>query len=651
MNIVCKVSINNVANTGAKCFGLQKMMESLHSYTATIDTHGTLVKSGPLELVWTEVSIVLDSFCINCSSNSIAVRRVPHYLLYSIHRVDPVTLVLILKSHDIWRIQFQSPSETQRAHDRLTQLKSGISDSSRTFAFTTDLPELLGSEGWTIYDARREFARMGLPSSHWRLSELNSGFQYSQSMPQLLAMPASIQDIVAQNVGLFRGGNCMPYLSYYHRHSCAFIARSGQPLIGTKQRRSLEDEEYLRILFSNRPTTGSGDVALPCVVDARTKSNVATAKIRGGGTEADSTYLAMRTFYTTIENAMSIRDYYQKFMDAVRNLDTSTSSYLCDIAPWMKQVQSCIRPALFIARSVVEQGAPVLVHCDDGVDSTCIVVSLAKILIDPFYRTLRGFMILIEEDWIQSGFRFADRCRSSPVPESSILSLPLGASNVNDNAAPTLIFDSPLFVLFLDCVHQMWMQLPLEFEFNREFLCSLHQHSISCQFGTFLCNTPFEYREVQEHTTSLWSYYNSPHFRHHFQSALYSPAVTVLDNKTPVLPVTTNSRRLVIFSGFYDPWSPTAQLSKWSDSKFRVDINGPLELIGNQPADITVTENFHAVKMRAIQEEIADILGRRVEGSEVARDSVIASALCSLSLEANEERKTRDQNWDPLMNS
>ena len=38
--------------------------------------------------------------------------------------------------------------------------------------------------------------------------------------------------------------------------------------------------------------------------------------------------------------------------------------------------------------STLEEARPVLVHCSDGWDRTAQVVSLAKLIADPSYRTL-----------------------------------------------------------------------------------------------------------------------------------------------------------------------------------------------------------------------------------------------------------------------
>lgn len=46
-----------------------------------------------------------------------------------------------------------------------------------------------------------------------------------------------------------------------------------------------------------------------------------------------------------------------------------------------------------VLQAVAEEGASVLVHCSDGWDRTAQVCSVASLLLDPHYRTLKGFMV------------------------------------------------------------------------------------------------------------------------------------------------------------------------------------------------------------------------------------------------------------------
>jgi hypothetical protein len=53
--------------------------------------------------------------------------------------------------------------------------------------------------------------------------------------------------------------------------------------------------------------------------------------------------------------------------------------------------------------------SPVLSHCSDGWDRTSQTVALAEILLDPHYRTIKGFAILIEKEFLSFGHKIAER--------------------------------------------------------------------------------------------------------------------------------------------------------------------------------------------------------------------------------------------------
>jgi myotubularin-related protein 3/4 len=58
-----------------------------------------------------------------------------------------------------------------------------------------------------------------------------------------------------------------------------------------------------------------------------------------------------------------------------------------------------LRAALTVVSSIEEEGRPVLVHCSDGWDRTSQIVSLAELLLDPYYRTLNGFQVSVLAAW------------------------------------------------------------------------------------------------------------------------------------------------------------------------------------------------------------------------------------------------------------
>lgn len=116
------------------------------------------------------------------------------------------------------------------------------------------------------------------------------------------------------------------------------------------------------------------------------------------------------------------------------------------------------------------------------------------------YDLLQGFRVLVEREWLAFGHKFADRCGHS------------GSDDPNERC--------PVFLQWLDCIHQLLFQFPCSFQFASTYLVKLAQHTYSNLFGTFLCNTKQERVEnVYDKTFSVWRYLNTPGFKNH----LYAP--------------------------------------------------------------------------------------------------------------------------------
>jgi rhodanese-related sulfurtransferase len=136
-----------------------------------------------------------------------------------------------------------------------------------------------------------------------------------------------------------------------------------------------------------------------------------------------------------------------------------------------------LRGAIRIA-SLVHSGKTVVVHCTHGWDRTTQLVSLSELLLDGYYRTLRGFEELIEKEWCSFGHPFEARCGHRIQIDTN------GNTNFQEI--------SPIFLQFIDCVWQLIQQFPTQFEFNERFLLVILEHVYSCRFGTFLYNSDKE---------------------------------------------------------------------------------------------------------------------------------------------------------------
>jgi hypothetical protein len=216
---------------------------------------------------------------------------------------------------------------------------------------------------------------------------------------------------------------------------------------------------------------------------------------------------------------------------------TPVNSMQLERSGWLRHLKALMDATAMIVDQIV-RGDHVLVHCSDGWDRTAQLVSLAQVCLDPYYRTLEGFIVLVEKDWLGFGHKFSDRCghlaekdATDAAPPNTGLMQRMQARWMATAEAREI---SPVFHQFLDCVHQLMKAYPAAFQFEKHFLIELHLHVYSCQYGTFLGNCEAERNEllVRQKTHSVWSRFLSQKDAFLVKSLPDVPPCSVLNAKS-----------------------------------------------------------------------------------------------------------------------
>ncbi|OQR82283.1 myotubularin-like protein [Achlya hypogyna] len=255
---------------------------------------------------------------------------------------------------------------------------------------------------------------------------------------------------------------------------------------------SKEDRE---LLWAIRDAAFAGDDdlgrpkpnAVVHIVDARPEINAKSNALAGKGHESAKHYdrdgvPCASIAFMGIDNIHVVRTSFNVLSQALYQVDDTTFFSTLQKSRWLEHITSILQGATEMA-SHLERGDAVLVHCSDGWDRTSQLSALAQLMLDPFYRTIEGFAILVEKDWCSFGHMFAKRC-----------------------AFPTSDDTSPVFLQFLDAVYQLTLQFPTHFQFNEMYLATVADAVYTSWFGTFQKNSEKDRKTFVESvaTVSLW---------------------------------------------------------------------------------------------------------------------------------------------------
>ncbi|KAI4892368.1 hypothetical protein NFI96_023304 [Prochilodus magdalenae] len=375
----------------------------------------------------------------------------------------------------------------QEIAETLTKYAFPLSNDLPPFAF--QYKEEYPVDGWKVYDPVAEYKRQGLPNESWTISKINSSYEVCDTYPALLVIPTSIKEDELKRVASFRAKHRIPVLSWIHPETQATIVRCSQPLVGPSDRRCKEDERYLQTIMDANAQSHK-----LTIFDARQGSVADTNKAKDGGYESESFYHHVELNFLEIPNIHVMRESLRKLKEVVYpTIDELRWHSAVDGTHWLEYIRLLLAGAVRVADKLESSKSSVVVHCSDGWDRTAQLTSLAMLMLDSYYRTLKGFQVLLEKEWISFGHKFSSR---------------VGHGDENHANSER----SPLFVQFIDCVWQMMRQ------------------------------------EVHSKTASLWSYINSQ--PEDFTNPFY------VNYENHVLYPLASLRHLELWVGYYVRWNP-----------------------------------------------------------------------------------------------
>lgn len=388
-------------------------------------------------------------------------------LIETVERTPPSVagsrLIIKTKHFLVLVFQITKDNDCQNLLETLLRV-SKLTSITESFAFFKNVNNDQ-SKFWQRLDWRKEFSRQKVKCDLWKESDLNINYAYCDTYPELLMFPREATLPILIGSCNFRSKSRLPALTYFYFLNTATICRCAQPLTGFSAR-CIEDEALMELIMNSNQTFSP-----LYLIDTRPRVNAMVNKVQGKGFEDTRNYTNMQFHFFDIENIHVMRSSLSKLLETIQKPQTMTQ-YLkgVDGSGWLKHLRSLLECGRFIAESIM-RGISCVVHCSDGWDRTAQTVSIAQLIIDGYFRTIHGFQVLIDKDWLGFGHKFDDRC-----------------GHVASNSDETSKEISPIFVQFLDTVYQLMRKNPTAFEFNERFLIYINEHVYSMIYGTFLGN-------------------------------------------------------------------------------------------------------------------------------------------------------------------
>eukprot|EP01105_Mastigella_eilhardi_P024191 TRINITY_DN6270_c0_g1_i1.p1 TRINITY_DN6270_c0_g1~~TRINITY_DN6270_c0_g1_i1.p1 ORF type:complete len:2016 (-),score=529.84 TRINITY_DN6270_c0_g1_i1:990-6662(-) len=385
------------------------------------------------------------------------------------------------------------------------------------------------SLGWHFFSDEIEFGRMIAPSAPPGGLKAASGFRV---VPGQALFPGHVDVIVSPRVCIVpdffadmpphQSLQAVPVLSWYNAENKSFLLRSTH----------VQHDKRTQLAQQKKPPVVQTDLLGKYTREAKLR----VAFLVETGDKAPSSLLP-DTVFVPLESESSMLKALESLHRQFEGFCSTTEwerQWATAEAAWLRNLKNALLASLAIANFVQQGQSMHLRSLVEGASNVCLISSLVCLLMDPFYRTARGFVTLVEKEWVAHGYQFAwgeesSVALASPAPvnasssqlsQSSVQSpvIPPGMPQVSHTCGAPIFGDAvavagcwPVaFVQFIDCVWQLWRLFPAHFGFNEQFLEFLLLQTASYRFGTFVYNL-FDSGTAKciNETPSLWAFLNT----------------------------------------------------------------------------------------------------------------------------------------------
>lgn len=283
-----------------------------------------------------------------------------------------------------------------------------------------------------------QLRRLNVPDSCWRVKHFNEKFDHIDSYPRCFVLPSNWTDGVIISSCAVWNKRRIPIWCWSSQNGSALI-RSAQ--------------------IDIEGDIGSTSLKLFCQAVSESHYLKRAPVIR------NVSYISVREICQAAEN-----------LRKACSLDSASQFWETDVrwntelekTGWLSLVGKCLFETDQIRQLLIDDGLSVIVEESSNMDAAGLISSLVQLCLDKYYRTVEGFHILLQKEWCALGHPFSNRL-----------------SIVSDEY-------TPVFLLFLDCVHQLLNQYPSEFEFSHFYLIGLWDVALSGCSKSFLMTSQKE---------------------------------------------------------------------------------------------------------------------------------------------------------------